>query len=41
MEKADFQLLYNNKETKIYPILVDGEVYVPFDQMSELLGFGG
>ncbi len=40
MEKAGFRLLYNNKETKIYPILVDGEVYVPFDQMSELLGFG-
>lgn len=40
MEKANFRLFYNNKETNIHPILVDGEVYVPFGQMKELLGLG-
>ncbi|WMI81061.1 phosphatidylinositol-specific phospholipase C/glycerophosphodiester phosphodiesterase family protein [Anaerotignum sp. MB30-C6] len=39
MEKADFRVFYDGKETKIYPILVDGEVYVSLGQMKELLGF--
>jgi len=39
MEKADFRLLYDGEETKIYPILVDGEVYVSLKQMTVLLGF--
>ncbi len=38
MERADFRLIYNGKETKVYPILVDGEVYVPLAQMATLLG---
>ncbi|MDD4844351.1 MAG: phosphatidylinositol-specific phospholipase C/glycerophosphodiester phosphodiesterase family protein [Anaerotignum sp.] len=41
MKKADFRLLYDGKETKIYPILVDGEVYVPLNKMATLLGLNG
>lgn len=40
MEKADFRLIFDGKDTKIYPILVDGEVYVPLNQMNTLMGFG-
>lgn len=40
MEKTKFRLLYNNNETKIHPILVDGEVYVPLTAMTQLLGLG-
>ncbi|WP_352399715.1 phosphatidylinositol-specific phospholipase C/glycerophosphodiester phosphodiesterase family protein [Anaerotignum sp.] len=40
MEKGDFRLIYDDKETNIYPILVDGEVYVSLNQMVNLLGFG-
>lgn len=39
MEKANFKLVYDGKETKIYPVLVDGEVYVSLKQMTQLLGF--
>ncbi|KXL53945.1 cytoplasmic glycerophosphodiester phosphodiesterase [Anaerotignum neopropionicum] len=38
MKKADFCLFYDGKETKIYPILVDGEVYVPLNRMAALMG---
>lgn len=38
MEKAKFRLTFNNNETKIRPILVDGEVYVPLAAMTQLLG---
>ncbi|KAF5068135.1 hypothetical protein DSECCO2_246370 [anaerobic digester metagenome] len=38
MEKAKFRLTFNNNETKIHPILVDGEVYVPLAAMTQLLG---
>ncbi len=41
MKKADFLLLYDGKETKIYPILVDGEVYVPLNKTATLLGLNG
>lgn len=41
MKKADFRLLFNGEETKIYPILVDGEIYVPLGQMTTLLGLDG
>ncbi|NCC15985.1 MAG: hypothetical protein EOM28_06495 [Clostridia bacterium] len=40
MKKADLRLLYNAKETKIHPVLVDGEIFVSLSQMTALLGFG-
>jgi len=40
MEKTKFRLIYNNNETKIHPILVDGEVYLPLTAMTQLLGLG-
>ncbi|MFV0313893.1 MAG: phosphatidylinositol-specific phospholipase C/glycerophosphodiester phosphodiesterase family protein [Anaerotignum sp.] len=38
MKKADFKLLYNDKETRVSPIIVDGEVYVSLNQMAGLMG---
>lgn len=37
-EKAAFSVLYDGKTTKIMPILVDGEVYVNYEEMAKIMG---